>query len=143
MAHNLPARLTSFIGREREIVEIGALLDDRRLVTLVGAPGVGKTRLSLQIAASVLDRFADGVWLVELAPIGDSDLVPQAVADVLGLREQSGRPLTATLAEWLRSRRLLLVLDNCEHLIGAAAELVDMLVQACPDLHVLATSREG
>ena len=142
MGHNLPARLTSFVGREREIGEIGTLLKAQRLITLVGAPGVGKTRLALQIAAGLLDRIPDGVWLVELAPLGDPVLVPQAVADVLGVREQQGRPLTATLTEWLRSRRLLLVLDNCEHLIGAAAELVEALVRGCPDLHVLATSRE-
>ncbi|HZO25026.1 MAG TPA: LuxR C-terminal-related transcriptional regulator [Chloroflexota bacterium] len=142
MGHNLPARLTSFIGREREIAEIGALLETQRLITLVGAPGVGKTRLSLQIAAGVLDEFPDGVWLVELAPLSDPLLVPQAAADVLGVREQQGRSLTATLAEQLRSRHLLLVLDNCEHLIGAAAELVEALVRGCPDLHVLATSRE-
>ena len=142
MAHNLPARLTSFIGREREIREIGALLETQRLITLVGAPGVGKTRLSLQIAARAVDTFPEGVWLVELAPLGDPLLVPQAVADVLRVREQLGRPLTATLADHLRSRRVLLLLDNCEHLIGAVAALVETLVQACPDLHVLATSRE-
>ena len=141
-SHNLPSRLTSFVGREREIAEIGALVRRERLVTLVGAPGVGKTRLSLQIAASVLDAFPDGAWLVELAPLGAPELVPQAVADVLGVREQPGRTLTDTLAGYLRTRQMLLLLDNCEHLIGAAAGLVETLVRACPDLHVLATSRE-
>ena len=141
-AHNLPSRLSSFVGREREIAEIAMLLDGHRLVTLVGAPGVGKTRLGLQIASAVLERFPDGVWLVELAPLADPALVPQAVADVLGVREQSARSLTATLSDWLRVRRLLLLLDNCEHLIGAAAELAGMLLRDCPRLHVLATSRE-
>src|SRR5262245_27168378 len=93
--HNLPARLTSFVGREREIAEIGTLVDSERLVTLVGAPGVGKTRLSLQIAAGQVDRFPDGVWLVALAPLADPILVPQAAADVLGVRDQPGRPLAA------------------------------------------------
>jgi predicted ATPase/DNA-binding CsgD family transcriptional regulator len=141
-SHNLPSRLTSFIGREREIAEAASLLETHRLVTLVGAPGVGKTRLSLQIATAVLETFPDGVWLVELAPLADPMLVPQAVADLLGVREQPGRPLTATLTDWLRSRRLLLLLDNCEHLIGAVAPLAETLLQACPDLHILATSRE-
>jgi len=141
-AHNLPSRLSSFVGREREIVEIVTLLGARRLVTLVGAPGVGKTRLSLQVASAELKTFPDGIWLVELAPLADPALVPQAVADVLGVREQPGRELTAVLADWLRSRQLLLLLDNCEHLVGAAAALTDALLQACPRLHVLATSRE-
>ena len=140
--HNLPSRLTSFIGREREIREIMALVLCERLVALVGAPGVGKTRLSLQIAAGVIDQFPDGVWLVELAPLADPGLVPQAVATVLGVHEQPGHPLTATLAGYLRTRRLLLLLDNCEHLIQAAAALAETLLQTCPGLHVLATSRE-
>jgi predicted ATPase len=141
-AHNLPSRLTSFVGREREIAEIGTLVRRERLITLVGAPGVGKTRLSLQIATGVLDQFPDGVWLVELAPLADPTLVPRAVADVLGVREQPGRALTATLADWLRPRRLLILLDNCEHLVGAVAALTETLLRACPDLHILATSRE-
>jgi predicted ATPase/DNA-binding CsgD family transcriptional regulator len=142
MHHNLPSRLTSFVGREHEIGELSALVAARRLVTLVGAPGVGKSRLSLQIAAGLLDRFPDGVWLVELAPLTDPALVAQTVADVLGVREQPSQPLTASLVDWLRSRRLLLLLDNCEHLIGGAAALADALLPACPGLHILATSRE-
>ena len=142
MAHNLPSRLTSFVGREREIAQVCALVQAERLVTLVGTPGVGKTRLGLQSAHAVHDAFPDGVWLVELAPLADPELVPHAVADVLGVREQPGRTLTATLAGYLRTRRLLLVLDNCEHLIQAAATLAESLLQSCPRLHVLATSRE-
>jgi predicted ATPase/DNA-binding CsgD family transcriptional regulator len=142
MSHNLPARLTSFIGREREIAEVGALLEAQRLVTLAGAPGVGKTRLSLQIAKTMLDAFPDGVWLVELAPLGDPGLVPQKVADVLGVREQPGRPLTTTVVEHLQPRRVLLLLDNCEHLIGRVARLAEMLLHACPRLYILATIRE-
>jgi len=141
-AHNLPSRLTSFVGREREIGEVEALLGSHRLVTLVGAPGVGKTRLGLQIAANLLDRFPDGVWLVELAPLSDPELVPHAVADVLGVQEQPGLTLTATLAGYLRTRRLLLVVDNCEHLIAAVAALAETLLQAHSALRILATSRE-
>jgi non-specific serine/threonine protein kinase len=141
-ASNLPHRLTSFVGREREIAEVSALLTTHRLVTVVGAPGVGKTRLGLQVAVTACGTFPDGVWLVELAPLADPALVPQAVALALGVREQPGRPLTEALAEHLRSRRLLLLVDNCEHQIGAVAALAETLLRACPDLSVLATSRE-
>ena len=141
-SHNLPSRLTTFVGREREIAEIGALLGTQRLVTLVGAPGVGKTRLSLQIATARLGSFPGGVWLVELAALADPALVPRAVAGVLGVPEQPGQPLPAALATSLRSRRLLLELDNCEHLVGAVATLAETLLHACPGLTILATSRE-
>jgi predicted ATPase/DNA-binding CsgD family transcriptional regulator len=140
--HNLPARLSSFVGRERETADAVARLRSHRLLTLGGAPGVGKTRLSLVVAEQALASFPDGVWLVELAPLADPSLVPQAVANVLGVKEQPGRPLTTTLAEYLRRRHLLLLLDNCEHLILAAATLADELLRACPLLHLLATSRE-
>lgn len=141
-SHNLPLRLTSFVGREREIADVAALVQRERLVTVVGAPGVGKTRLSLQIARGALEAFPDGAWLVELAPLSDLELVPRAVADALGVREQPGRSLTSSVAGYLRTRHLLLLLDNCEHLIQAAATLVESLLQTCPGLHVLATSRE-
>jgi predicted ATPase/DNA-binding NarL/FixJ family response regulator len=140
--HNLPLRLTSFVGREREIAEVVVSLGTHRLVTLVGAPGVGKTRLSLEVARSALGGFPDGVWLVEFAPVSDATHVPTIVATALGVREQPGQPLTTTLAEHLGSRHLLLLLDNCEHLIGAVASLTELLLRTCPGLHILATSRE-
>jgi predicted ATPase/DNA-binding CsgD family transcriptional regulator len=141
--HNLPHPLTSFIGREQEIAEAQRLLTASRLVTLTGAGGVGKTRLGHAAAASQLAAFRDGVWLVQLAALADGALVPQAVAGVLGVREEAERSLTATLADALRTDHLLLVLDNCEHLIEACAALTDSLLRACPALWILATSRQA
>src|SRR6266536_2676743 len=141
--HNLPLQLTSFIGREQALDELGHLLAGTRLLTLTGPPGVGKTRLALQLAGEALDAYADGVWLVELAPLVDPALVPQTVAAVLGVQEELGRPLLDTLAEALRSRQQLLVLDNCEHLVAACASLADRLLRACRHLEILATSREA
>src|SRR3954452_21041724 len=123
--HNLPTRLTSFIGRERELTGRARPLTETRFVTLVGAPGGGKTRLALESARGLLGTFPDGVWLVELAPLAEPALVPQAVATALGVAEQTGRPLTVTLTEHLRGRRTLLLLDNCEHLIDACASLAE------------------
>ncbi|HLY23993.1 MAG TPA: LuxR C-terminal-related transcriptional regulator [bacterium] len=139
--HNLPAQLTSFIGREREIAEVRRFLSTTRLLTLTGAGGAGKSRLAFQVAAEALDDFADGVWTAELAPIADPTLVAQAVASALDVPEQPGRPLTDTLADYLRSRSLLLVLDNCEHLRTACAALATALLQGSPGLRILATSR--
>jgi hypothetical protein len=141
--HNLPAQLTRFIGREREMGAVGGLLSKERLVTLVGPGGAGKTRLSLQMAADQVERFADGVWLVELASLADPVLVPQTVASVLGVREEPGRPLRAAFLAALGPKRMLLVLDNCEHLIQACAELAATLLRACSSLRILATSREA
>jgi predicted ATPase/DNA-binding SARP family transcriptional activator len=141
--HNLPARLTSFVGREREIAEVTGLLARSRLVTLTGTGGCGKTRLALEVAARVVDWFADGAWLVELAALTEGQLVVQAVASTLGLRQRSGRPLTEMLVEYVQPRHLLLLLDNCEHLISDCAALADLLLRACPRLHILATSREA
>jgi len=140
---NLPAQLTSFIGREKEIQTATRLLAEHRLLTLTGAGGCGKTRLACQIAADLLDTYPDGAWLVELASLADPSLVAQAVASTLAIKEEPGRPLLQTLAEGLRSRKLLLLLDNCEHLLAACAFLCETLLKACPDLRVLATSREG
>jgi len=141
--HNLPHPLTSFVGREQEIAEARRLLDGSRLVTLAGAGGIGKTRLGHEVAASRLDDVRDGVWLVELAALSDARLVPQAVASVLGVREDPDRSLTATLVDALRTQQLVLVLDNCEHLIGACAELADAILRACSDVRILATSRQA
>jgi predicted ATPase/class 3 adenylate cyclase/two-component SAPR family response regulator len=141
--HNLPLQLTSFIGREDQMAELEQLLTDHRLVTLTGAGGCGKTRLALQMAAELLETFPDGVWFVDLAPLADPELVPQTVATVLGLQEAPGPPPAQRLQEYLKPRQLLLMLDNCEHLIEACAQLVHALLQGCPRLRVLATSREA
>ena len=113
-----------------------------RLVTLAGAGGAGKTRLGLQVAAGLLDGTGDGVWFADLAPLRDPDLVPVTVADVLGVRQQPGRPVLDTLVDAVGRRSLLVLLDNCEHLIGACAKLADALLRGCPNLALLATSRE-
>ena len=140
--HNLPLPLTSFVGRERELAAVHEALAAHRLVTLTGPGGVGKTRLALQAAAAGLEAFPDGAWLVDLAPLADAALVPLTVLAALGVRERPGRPHLATLTEHLRARRLLLVLDNCEHLLDACARLADALLRACLGPRVLATSRE-
>lgn len=141
--NNLPVQLTNFIGREKEIREVKELVTQRRLVTLTGSGGSGKTRLSLQVASEMLEAFRDGVWFVELAPLTEAELVPQAIASVLGVREQAGEALSETLTSYLRDKQLLLILDNCEHLIEACARLAELLLRAGPGLHVLASSREG
>ncbi len=140
--HNLPAPLNSFVGRERELEEIARLLGTARLVTLTGTGGAGKTRLSLQVAAIALVDYPDGVWFVELAPLADERLVAQAVATVLGVKEAAGRTLPEALERHVADRRLLLVLDNCEHLARACAELAKRLLQAGGALRILASSRE-
>ena len=139
----LPARLTSFVGREGEVDEVRAQLGRERLVTLTGPGGAGKTRLALEVAALAIGDFPDGARLVELAPLSDPGLVPQAVAAVLGVREGPGRSLEASIGEYLRNRRLLLVLDNCEHLLDAWAAGLQQVLQACPGVRVLATSRQA
>jgi predicted ATPase/class 3 adenylate cyclase len=140
--HNLPVQVTSFVGREAEMAEVTRLLTTTHLLTLTGAGGCGKTRLALQVAAEVMDAYPDGVWVVELAPLADPALVAQTVASVVGVRETAGRPLQHTIIDSLRSRQLLLVLDNCEHLLDACAALADGLMRGCPRLRILATSRE-
>ncbi len=140
--HNLPAPVSSFIGREWEKGEIRRLVDRSRLLTLTGPGGCGKSRLAVEVAADMLDEYPDGVWLVELASLTDPALVPQEIAAALDLREMPGQSLTDTLTSWLKPRRVLLVLDNCEHLIDACAHLVELLLRAVSSLHVLATSRE-
>jgi predicted ATPase/DNA-binding winged helix-turn-helix (wHTH) protein len=139
---NLHQPLTSFIGRERELVEIKRLLPKTRLLTLVGVGGIGKTRLALQVAAEVMDAYRDGVWLAELGSTRDPALVPTAVAQVFGVQEKSGTPLAATLGAHLEASQLLLILDNCEHLAEACAELVEAILGVARECTVLVTSRE-
>src|SRR5215471_13276151 len=121
--NNIPARISSFVGRAREVGEVKQLLDRNRLVTLLGIGGVGKTRVALQVAGELIERYPDGVWLVELGSIYDARLVPNCIAEVLGIQEQDAEPLMRTLCRHLRTRHLLLVLDTCEHVIVAAATL--------------------
>ncbi|MCW5935765.1 MAG: tetratricopeptide repeat protein [Fimbriimonadaceae bacterium] len=142
LRHNLPLQVTSFIGRDSELAAVHSLLQAKRLVTLTGSGGTGKTRLALQAAADAIDRFEDGVWLVELAALADPGLVPQATAQALDLAEEAGRPVLRTLVEFLGAKQLLLVLDNCEHLLDAAARLADAVLRECPGVKVLTTSRE-
>jgi predicted ATPase/DNA-binding CsgD family transcriptional regulator len=139
---NLPAEPSSFVGREREAAEVRRLLGASRLLTLIGAGGAGKTRLALEVAGGLRPTCPDGVWLTELASLGDASLVVQTLADALGVSEAHGRPLVETLIAHLRGRALLLVIDNCEHLVEAVAPLVEALLRGCPMLRVLATSRE-
>jgi non-specific serine/threonine protein kinase len=141
--HNLPAELTSFVGREAELAEVTRLIQAHRLVTLTGTGGCGKTRLALRVANSLVDDFVDGVWDVELAPLADPNLVAQTIAAVLGVQEQPERPLLATLVDTLQAKRLLLILDNCEHLIEVCARLTEALLRGCPTIQILATSREA
>ncbi|TMG83640.1 MAG: hypothetical protein E6H76_14740 [Betaproteobacteria bacterium] len=117
--------MTSFVGRERELVEIKRLLPSKRLVTIVGVGGIGKTRLALQVAAEVIDAYRDGVWLAELGSIRDPSLVPTTVAQALGVPERSGTPPIESLRAHLKSRQIMIVLDNCEHLQDACAQLAD------------------
>ena len=139
---NLPEPLTSFIGRGRELAEIKRLLSGSRLLTLVGVGGIGKTRLALQVAAEVIDTYRDGVWLIELGSISDPLLVPTSVAQVLGVQERTGTPLTETLCAHLKARQLLLLLDNCEHLLDACATLTDAMLRGAAQPTIIATSRE-
>src|SRR6516165_392547 len=139
---NLPAPVSSFIGREAELAAVRTLVGGSRLVTLTGAGGAGKTRLGLQVAAGLADGAGDGVWFADLAPLGDPDLVAATVAGVLGVRQEPGRPVLDTLVEAVGGRRLLVLLDNCEHVIGACAKLADALLRGCPNAALLATSRE-
>jgi predicted ATPase/DNA-binding CsgD family transcriptional regulator len=155
--HNLPSQLTSFIGREKEIETVKHLLAPHnggkrstpqsgsvdRLLTLTGAGGSGKTRLALQVAAELPDAFSDGVWFIDFAPLSDPALVPQSLLTTLGLIEQAGNSSLAIVSNFLQPKRALLILDNCEHLIEACAQLAETLLRACPNLHVLATSREA
>jgi predicted ATPase/DNA-binding CsgD family transcriptional regulator len=139
---NLPAQVSSFIGRETELAEVLRLMGEARLVTLIGAGGAGKTRLGLAVAAGLADGAGDGVWFADLAPLGDPGLVAVTVADVLGVRLESDRTALEAVTEAVGGRSLLVLLDNCEHLIGVCAKVADALLRGCPGLALLATSRE-
>lgn len=141
-SHHLPRPVSSFIGRDTEATEVGRLVATTPLTTLVGPGGVGKTRLAIRIAHEAMADLPDAAWFVDLAPVRDPDLVPTRVAEVLGIPEQPGRPTLDYIVDALQSRRALVVLDNCEHLVDSCAAVSDTLMQRCPDLHVLATSRE-
>jgi predicted ATPase/class 3 adenylate cyclase/Tfp pilus assembly protein PilF len=140
--NNLPVQLTSFIGRKNEIEKVKELLKNTHLLTLTGPGGAGKTRLSLQVGADVIDDFANGVWFVELAPIIDAVLLPQEISKELGIKEETKKTLEETLTSYLKDKEILLILDNCEHLIETCAGLTEQLLKACPKLKILATSRE-
>ncbi|MBM3216889.1 tetratricopeptide repeat protein [Candidatus Poribacteria bacterium] len=141
-SNNLPPQITSFIGRESDIAGIRGRLREARLLTILGPGGVGKTRLTLQVSAEVVDEYPDGVWLIELGSVSDGAFVIPCAATALSIQEDPNRPLEATLVDRLRERTSLLVVDNCEHLIEERARLVDMLLRGCPRVHVLVTSRE-
>ncbi len=137
---NLPQPSVTLIGREAELADLTALLAQHRLVTLSGAGGMGKTRLALEVGASLQPRFSDGVWLVELAPLARPELLGETVAALFHISPQGERPATELIAEFLAARRLLLILDNCEHVICAAAEFAQALLARCPQIRILATS---
>ena len=143
---NLPARVTSFVGREKEIKEVVAHMRDHRLVTVVGPGGAGKTSFAIEVGRYLLDSFDRGVWLIELAPVADPDLVVAAISDALGLSEDTGSngqtPTIARLRAFLHTKEILLILDNCEHMVQAAADVADLILTSCPRVKIVATSRE-
>jgi predicted ATPase/Tfp pilus assembly protein PilF len=141
--NNLPTQLTNFIGREKEMRHARDLLKDNRLLTIAGAGGAGKTRFSLQIAADLIDEFENGVWLIELAALSDPFLLPESFLDSLGIREEPGKTPEQTLTDYLKGKEILIILDNCEHLIEACAVMAESLLLKCPKLKIIATSREA
>ncbi|HET9332519.1 MAG TPA: adenylate/guanylate cyclase domain-containing protein [Gemmatimonadota bacterium] len=143
LPHNLPIQLTSFVGREREIAEIRAIIPANRLVTLTGSGGSGKTRIALQVAAELIGTFPDGTWFVDLSPLTDPALIPQTVAQVLGVRPIPGREMSEVLTSYLAQRSLIVLLDNCEHLVEAAAEWSEGVLKQARNVRILATSREA
>jgi hypothetical protein len=142
LPNNLPALSAAFVGRALEVAEVRRLVESAQLVTLTGAGGSGKTRLGLQVAADLLDGTGDGVWLVELAPFSEQGAVASAISQALGIKGQSGRTATETLLEALLPQNVLIVLDNCEHLIDDCANVADAILRRCPRVHLLTTSRE-
>ena len=142
LPNNLPLQATSFVGREHVVAEIKSRIASHRLVTLVGSGGAGKTRCAIQVGAEMLDGSGDGVWLVELASVSDPEFAVNAIAKALNVQEQPDRPLLDTLVTYLKRKRLLLVLDNCEHVMAPVRTVVSALLSTCGDVHMLATSRE-
>jgi len=141
--NNLPTQLTSFIGRERELAEAKSRLDGARLLTLIGPGGTGKTRLSIKLGSQLLPDFEDGVWLVEFAPISDPSLIMQTIANTLDIREARGTPLHVLVHDYLREKQLLLIFDNCEHLVEASAQVANELLHIAPNVKIIASSREA
>lgn len=142
-ANNLPIALTTLLGRDKDLEEVRSLVSRHRLLTLAGSGGVGKTRLALQAAADLIDRYADGVWFADLAPISDPQLVASVVAKVVGMAQVEGRTVDEAIPQWLKRKQLLLILDNCEHVIEAVTELVAGILSAAPHVRILATSRQA
>jgi predicted ATPase len=143
LPNNLPMQVTSFRGRDHDLEGAKKLLAAHRLLTLVGAGGIGKTRLAMQVGADVLDHYADGVWLVDFAPITDPELVSSVIAKVVGMSQVEGRRVDESISQWLKRKTLLLILDNCEHLLGTVAILGDAIHRNCPQVRILATSRQA
>ena len=141
--NNLPTQLTSFVGRETELAEVKKLLQDVHILTLIGPGGTGKTRLSIQSASELLTNYSNGVWFIELAPILDPLLVPRTIAITIGLREEPQRPVIDMLCDYLHEKKMLIILDNCEHLVNACAQMANQILQAAPHVCILASSREA
>lgn len=141
--NNLPRQLTSFVGRDEVRAEIAELVHRLPLVTLVGTGAAGKTRCAVQVGADLLDGSGEGVWLIELAPTSDASLVASVIAQALNVQEVPNRPVLDSLLAYLRRKRLLLILDNCEHVIDEVRTVAAAILRECPDVHVLATSRKG
>jgi predicted ATPase/class 3 adenylate cyclase len=142
LPNNLPISRTTFVGRERDVAEVKGLLEHHRLLTLVGSGGVGKTRLAIQVGAELLDRYPDGAWFVDFAPINDPELVASVVAQALGISQQQGRRVDEVIPQWLRRKKLLVIFDNCEHVLEPTAALADNILATAPDVRILSTSRE-
>ena len=139
--NNLPIQPTSFRGREHDIEELKSLLGQHRLVTVSGAGGVGKTRLAVHVAADLLDHYPDGVWFADLAAITDPELIASVIAQALGMIQAEGRRVDESIPQWLKRKKLLLILDNCEHVLVAVANIADAIIRSCVEVRMLATSR--